>query len=860
MYERQFGLRENPFAAGHQSKYVYPSREHQEALAHLRFGIENREPFVLITGEVGTGKTTALYDALSEWKSRAVVALITNSALTRSELYEEICMRFGVPLSGPVSKPQLINQLERHLLVVRARGDFAILLIDEAQNLDDGLLEETRLLSNLEAQGQKLLQIFLVGQPELEDKLAQPALRQLRQRIAVHYRLRPLSVDDTTHYIHHRLSVAGGNAPQIFPADACAEVHAVTHGIPREINTVAAQALLNAFVEDAPSVLPVHVRAIVHDTGFQSVLDAPAAPPTASVPTPAAPPDAPHAVPPAPSAPAAPAPPQASSPSAASPVPVSDAPASTREVRHVPAPAPAPPRGGDTPTQPNQAEGLTMTGVRPAGSAESWQSWMQSLAKQTEESVQSPETNEATPPSGAPSEGQKQVPAEMSEEDFTAVEQEAMNSQIGGDEPDDADEHDDGSEASSESEPATGIRHEFDPNESQSGRVAPWSAPKLTSPGESPAMAGAPDFESAPGFNWDAPAARRDEPSPASPRSEETMPPVGSPGTPARGAATPTPPTTPPAAPAGVTSPTDDFDTLEVRRVEPTPPTPPPTPAATPQSTRPRVAPIPPPSGPVAPALPMRLRERLEEAERAEAQQKNGLVGWLIGVAVLAAIVLGVFLTMRFRKEHATPATTPTSAAAPVTPPATSTPAVGTSPPASEPAATTEGHTTPLAAPPAAVAPKTAPPVATRPASEPVKSAATTAAPPPTAASVPKPKPATSPTTAKSPPAATATKAAATTATKAATTTAAAVKPAATRARFGVSVGSFLAEDRAKSESDRLGAATGLPARVVTSKDGDFLVVLGAFSDRTAAEKAAGNLINGGKVEEARVVPLGTSH
>ena len=117
MYERQFGLRENPFAAGHQSKYVYPSREHQEALAHLRFGIENREPFVLITGEVGTGKTTALYDALSEWKSRAVVALITNSALTRSELYEEICMRFGVPLQGPVSKPQLINQLERPLLV-----------------------------------------------------------------------------------------------------------------------------------------------------------------------------------------------------------------------------------------------------------------------------------------------------------------------------------------------------------------------------------------------------------------------------------------------------------------------------------------------------------------------------------------------------------------------------------------------------------------------------------------------------------------------------------------------------------------------------------------------------------------------
>src|SRR5215831_4255714 len=277
MFERQFGLRENPFAAGHQSKYVYPSREHQEALAHLRFGIENREPFVLITGEVGTGKTTALYDALSEWKSRAVVALITNSALTRSELYEEICLRFGVPLAPPISKPMLMGQLERFLLGIRSRGEFGILLVDEAQNLDRGLLEEVRLLSNLETQGEKLLQIFLVGQPELEEKLMQPELRQLRQRIAVHYRLRPMSQDDTERYIHHRISVAGGHALTVFPSDACAEVFRMTHGIPREINTVAAQALLNAFVEDSPSVKPEHVLAVRRETEFKSVLDRPGA-------------------------------------------------------------------------------------------------------------------------------------------------------------------------------------------------------------------------------------------------------------------------------------------------------------------------------------------------------------------------------------------------------------------------------------------------------------------------------------------------------------------------------------------------------------------------------------------------------
>jgi type II secretory pathway predicted ATPase ExeA len=272
MFEKQLGLRENPFLAGHHPKYVYPSREHQEALAHLRYGIQNREPFVLITGEVGTGKTTAVYDALGEWGSRAVVALITNSALTRSELLEEICLRFGVASPGPLSKPQALVQLERLLSAVRARGELAILLLDEAQNLDRELLEEIRLLSNLEVQGEKLLQIFLVGQPELEAKLAQPELRQLRQRIAIHYRILPLSATETAHYIHHRVAVAGGNAHEMFPTDTCIEVFRITNGIPREINIVAGQALLNAFVEDSRTVTDEHVRAVEREIEFQSVL------------------------------------------------------------------------------------------------------------------------------------------------------------------------------------------------------------------------------------------------------------------------------------------------------------------------------------------------------------------------------------------------------------------------------------------------------------------------------------------------------------------------------------------------------------------------------------------------------------
>ena len=272
MFENHFALRENPFVSGHQPRFVFPSPEHQEALAHLRFGIENREPFVLITGEVGTGKTTALYDVLGEWKGRVHVALINNSALTRSELLEEICLRLGFTLPPGSSKPQVLNQLERHLLAVHGRGERAILLLDEAQNLDRDLLEEIRLLSNLESQGDKLLQVFLVGQPELEERLSRPELRQLRQRISVHYRLKPMTLEDTERYIHHRITVAGGYAPDIFPIESCRVVYDLSHGIPREINHICAQALLGAFVEESQIVKPEHVRAAAAEIEFQSVM------------------------------------------------------------------------------------------------------------------------------------------------------------------------------------------------------------------------------------------------------------------------------------------------------------------------------------------------------------------------------------------------------------------------------------------------------------------------------------------------------------------------------------------------------------------------------------------------------------
>ena len=364
MFEIHFGLRENPFVSGHQPRFVFPSPEHQEALAHLRFGIENREPFVLITGEVGTGKTTALYDVLIEWKGRVHVALINNSALTRSELLEEICLRLGFTLPDGSSKPQVLTHLERHLLAVHARGERAILLLDEAQNLDRELLEEIRLLSNLEIEGEKLLQVFLVGQPELEERLARPELRQLRQRISVHYRLKPLSLEDTERYIHHRISVAGAYAPDIFPADSCRAIFALSHGIPREINHICAQALLGAYVDDAHVVRPEHVQAAAAEIEFKSVIPGggepapapPAAAPAARyvAPAPYEPPAHVAPLPPLPPLPPQP-PPVSRFERVAPPAPAEPpAPNVTRRPVSPPAPveppwAPAPPRAVEPP-------------------------------------------------------------------------------------------------------------------------------------------------------------------------------------------------------------------------------------------------------------------------------------------------------------------------------------------------------------------------------------------------------------------------------------------------------------------------------------------------------------------------------
>src|SRR5262245_55228601 len=353
MFEAHFGLRENPFSTSHDPRFVYPSPEHLEAVAHFRYGVQNREAFVLVTGEVGTGKTTAVRDLTGRLPQQAHVALLQNTALSRRELLEEVCHRFGVPWDESLSKPALIERLEKTLGERLDRGDTCLLIVDEAQNLSPELLEEVRLLSNLEWRGGHLVHICLAGQPELEDRLATPELRPLRQRISVKYRIKPLDRQETERYIQHRVRVAGGDAQRVFPSDACGAVYAITNGIPREINIVSAQALLNAYVDGASSVRPDHVKQVVDEFGFRSVL-ATTRPADAAVtpiaPQPAAPP------PPAYTPPPPPPPPPAVTREPATVVPVAQRPAVAPSPQPtnppMPAPRPAPPPPAQPPTAP----------------------------------------------------------------------------------------------------------------------------------------------------------------------------------------------------------------------------------------------------------------------------------------------------------------------------------------------------------------------------------------------------------------------------------------------------------------------------------------------------------------------------
>ena len=246
MYESFFGFSEKPFNITPDPKYLYLSGQHQEAIAHLRYGIEQRGGFVVITGEIGTGKTTLCRYLLNQMDERTEGAIIFNPNLSEIELLKSINEDFGIDSSAD-TKRDLITELNRFLLEERMRGKNMVLIIDEAQNLLPAVLEQIRMLSNIETEKEKLIQIILIGQPQLKKLLAQPELSQLSQRVTARYHLNALNRKETYRYIQHRLGVASNGANVKFDLSAMKAVYRFSKGIPRLINVVCDRALLGAF-------------------------------------------------------------------------------------------------------------------------------------------------------------------------------------------------------------------------------------------------------------------------------------------------------------------------------------------------------------------------------------------------------------------------------------------------------------------------------------------------------------------------------------------------------------------------------------------------------------------------------------
>lgn len=276
MYAPFFGLAHPPFSIAPDPRYLFMSERHREALAHLLYGLDAGGGFVLLTGEVGTGKTTVCRCFLEQIPAHCDVAYIFNPKLTVGELLRSICDEFGVAhqpaVEGAETVKDCIDPLNAALLAAHAAGRNSVLIIDEAQNLAPDVLEQLRLLTNLETSERKLLQIILIGQPELRAMVAQPSMEQLAQRVIARFHLGPLTAQETQQYIAHRLAVAGLQGPLPFDRRALRRVHALSHGVPRRINLLCDRALLGAYAAGARQV-----SAAIVQRAAREVFDAPAA-------------------------------------------------------------------------------------------------------------------------------------------------------------------------------------------------------------------------------------------------------------------------------------------------------------------------------------------------------------------------------------------------------------------------------------------------------------------------------------------------------------------------------------------------------------------------------------------------------
>ncbi len=277
MYKKFFGLKENPFNVNPDPRYLFMTQNTQEALSCLTYGIQKRRGFILLSGEVGTGKTTLLNKLLS-WLQRYRVAtsFIFNPGLEPTQFFEYMMADFGLsPESG--QKSQMLWRLNKWLLERYRVGGTAVLIVDEAQNLSPEVLEEIRLLTNLETSTEKLLQIVLSGQPELEDKLSRPELRQLRQRITMRCKTLPLTFEETAKYIETRLAVAGADSQPIFSPEAVEAIQGYSRGIPRVINLLCEHGLISAYAQEQRPVSVSTIQEVARE--FELDVIAPTPPP-----------------------------------------------------------------------------------------------------------------------------------------------------------------------------------------------------------------------------------------------------------------------------------------------------------------------------------------------------------------------------------------------------------------------------------------------------------------------------------------------------------------------------------------------------------------------------------------------------
>ncbi len=271
MYKEFYGLRANPFNVNPDPRYLFLTRHTEEALACLTYGIQSRKGFVLLTGEVGTGKTT-LINKLMEWLrlQQVATAFVFNSRMNVPQFLDYMMADFGIPCESK-EKSQILLRLYNWLLDRYRAGETAVIIVDEAQNLTDEVLEEIRMMTNLETFTEKLLQIVLVGQPELEQKLKQPQLRQLRQRLTLRAKTHSLTMEETKAYVQQRLRIAGSDGREIFEPEALTAVHRYSAGIPRVINLLCEHCLVSAFVDQQKTIGPGVVDAVARDFDLEDV-------------------------------------------------------------------------------------------------------------------------------------------------------------------------------------------------------------------------------------------------------------------------------------------------------------------------------------------------------------------------------------------------------------------------------------------------------------------------------------------------------------------------------------------------------------------------------------------------------------